>query len=162
LARGAVDIRAGQEQLRSVATPTSPGGGTYRPDRGTSPGPPERLEQPVNVLMIINGPAYGADATYNAVRLAAALSKREDVTVRVFLMGDGVSVAMKNQKTPDGYYRLDRMISIVPRNGGQVLCCGTCMDARGIGEDLLIDNAHRSTMEDLATLTLAADKVLVF
>jgi uncharacterized protein involved in oxidation of intracellular sulfur len=116
----------------------------------------------VNVLMIINGAAYGADATYNAVRLAAALAKRDEVTVRVFLMGDGVTVAMKNQKTPDGYYRLDRMISIVPRNGGQILCCGTCMDARGISDDMLTDNAARSTMEDLATLTLAADKVLVF
>jgi uncharacterized protein involved in oxidation of intracellular sulfur len=116
----------------------------------------------VNVLMIINGAAYGADATYNAVRLAAALAKRDEVTVRVFLMGDGVTVAMKNQKTPDGYYRLDRMISIVPRNGGQILCCGTCMDARGISEDMLTENAARSTMEDLATLTLAADKVLVF
>lgn len=116
----------------------------------------------MNVLMIVNGPAYGADATYNAVRLAAALAKREGVTVQVFLMGDGVTVAMRNQKTPDGYYRLDRMISTVPRNGGRVLCCGTCMDARGIGEDMLIEDAHRSTMEELATLTLAADKVLVF
>jgi uncharacterized protein involved in oxidation of intracellular sulfur len=116
----------------------------------------------MNVLMIINGAAYGADATYNAVRLAAALAKREDVTVRVFLMGDGVTVAMKNQKTPDGYYRLDRMISIVPRNGGQILCCGTCMDARGISEEMLTEQAVRSTMEELATLTLAADKVLVF
>ena len=116
----------------------------------------------MNVLMIINGAAYGADATYNAVRLASALAKRDEVTVRVFLMGDGVTVAMKNQKTPDGYYRLDRMISIVPRNGGQILCCGTCMDARGISEDMLMEQASRSTMEDLATLTLAADKVLVF
>ena len=116
----------------------------------------------MNVLMIINSAAYGADATYNAVRLAGALAKREEVTVRVFLMGDGVGVAMKNQKTPDGYYRLDRMISVVPRNGGQILCCGTCMDARGITEDMLTEHANRSTMEDLATLTLAADKVLVF
>jgi len=50
----------------------------------------------------------------------------------------------------------------VPRNGGQILCCGTCMDARGISEDMLMEHASRSTMEDLATLTLAADKVLVF
>lgn len=116
----------------------------------------------MNVLMIINGPAYGADATYNAVRLAAALAKREEVTMRVFLMGDGVTVAMRNQKTPDGYYRLDRMIAAVPRNGGQVLCCGTCMDARGISPEMLVEDAHRSTLDELATLTLAADKVLVF
>lgn len=116
----------------------------------------------MDVLMIINGPAYGADSTYNAVRLAAALAQREDVTMHVFLMGDGVTVAMRNQKTPDGYYKLDRMLSVVPRNGGEILCCGTCMDARGISEDMLLADAHRSTMDALATLTLAADKTLVF
>ena len=116
----------------------------------------------MNVLMIVNGPAYGADATYNAIRLAAALAKRDDVTMRVFLMGDGVTVAMRNQKTPDGYYKLDRMLAGVLRGGGEVLCCGTCMDARGITEDMLVDDARRSTMDELATATLDADKVLVF
>jgi len=116
----------------------------------------------MNILMIINGPAYGADATYNAVRLAGALAKREDVTVQVFLMGDGVTVAMAGQKTPDGYYKLDRMLSVVTRHGGQVGCCGTCMDARGLTEDMLVELAGRSTMDELADWTLAADKVLVF
>ena len=112
--------------------------------------------------MIINGAAYGQDATYNAVRLAASMAKRDEVTLRVFLMGDGVTVAMAGQKTPDGYYKLDRMLSPVTRNGGQILCCGTCMDARGITSEMLIDGAERSTMEALTDATLAADKVLVF
>jgi uncharacterized protein involved in oxidation of intracellular sulfur len=116
----------------------------------------------MKILMIINGPAYGADATYNAVRLAGALAKREDVTVQVFLMGDGVTVAMAGQKTPDGYYKLDRMLSVVTRHGGQVGCCGTCMDARGLTEDMLVELSERSTMDELADWTLAADKVLVF
>jgi uncharacterized protein involved in oxidation of intracellular sulfur len=116
----------------------------------------------MDVLVIINGAAYGADVTYNAVRLAAALAKRDDVRVHAFLMGDGVGVAIRNQKTPDGYYKLDRMISVVPRHGGEILCCGTCMDARGVTEEMLVENARRSTMEELATLTLAADKTIVF
>jgi uncharacterized protein involved in oxidation of intracellular sulfur len=116
----------------------------------------------MQTLMIINGPAYGSDATFNAVRLAVALAKKESQEVQVFLMGDGVTVAMRNQKTPDGYYTLDRMLAAIPRNGGQVLCCGTCMDARGIGEDMLMDHARRSTMDELAAVTIAADKVLVF
>lgn len=115
-----------------------------------------------NVLMIINGSAYGLDSTYNAVRLAASLSKRDDVTTTVFLMGDGVTAAMAGQKTPDGYYKLDRMLTTVARNGGAILCCGTCMDARGVQETMLMEGARRSTMEALADHTLAADKVLVF
>jgi uncharacterized protein involved in oxidation of intracellular sulfur len=37
--------------------------------------------------MIINGAAYGQDATYNAVRPAASMAMREEVSFRVFLMG---------------------------------------------------------------------------
>lgn len=116
----------------------------------------------MNVLMIINGSAYGLDSTYNAIRLAGTLSKRAGVEVTVFLMGDGVTAAMADQKTPDGYYKLDRMLSTVVRNDGTILCCGTCIDARGIQETMLIEGAQRSTMEALADATLAADKVLVF
>jgi uncharacterized protein involved in oxidation of intracellular sulfur len=116
----------------------------------------------MDVLLVINGSAYGLDTTYNAVRLAAALAKRDDVAVHVFLMGDGVTVAIANQKSPDGYYKLDRMISVVPRNGGEILCCGSCMDARGISDELLVEKARRSTMDELASLTLTADKTLVF
>jgi len=116
----------------------------------------------MQALMIINGSAYGLDSTYNAIRLAAALAKRDGVDMTVFLMGDGVGAAMKGQKTPDGYYKLDRMLTVVSRNGGAVLCCGTCMDARGITEDMLMEGAQRSTMEALADNVLGADKVLVF
>jgi uncharacterized protein involved in oxidation of intracellular sulfur len=116
----------------------------------------------MNALMIINGAAYGQDATYNAVRLAASMAKRDGVSLRVFLMGDGVTVAMAGQKTPDGYYSLDRMLSVVSRHGGQIGCCGTCMDARGVTEVMLVEGAVRSTMDELTDWTLAADKVLVF
>lgn len=116
----------------------------------------------MNTLMIINGSAYGLDSTYNAIRLAANLAKRDDVEMTVFLMGDGVTAAMAGQKTPDGYYKLDRMLGAVTRHGGRILCCGTCMDARGITPDMLIPNASRSTMDELGDHTLTADKVLVF
>lgn len=116
----------------------------------------------VNILIIINGAAYGQDTTYNAVRLAKSLSKRDEVTTQVFLMGDGVTVAIAGQKTPDGYYKLDRMLSIITRRGGQIGCCSTCMDARGITDAMLTEGATRSTMDALADWTIAADKVLVF
>ena len=116
----------------------------------------------MKILMIINGSAYGMDSTYNAIRLAGSLSKREGVELTVFLMGDGVTVAMANQKTPDGYYKLDRMVSGVLREGSSVLCCGTCLDARGIAETMLVEGALRSTMDELTTQTIEADKVLVF
>jgi uncharacterized protein involved in oxidation of intracellular sulfur len=115
-----------------------------------------------DVLLIVNGPAYGSDETYNALRLAAALSHRDDVQARVFLMGDAVTCAIAGQKTPDGYYALDRMLRGFHRHGGQIACCGTCLDARGLTEELLVDEAARSSMAELATWTVEADTVLTF
>ena len=112
--------------------------------------------------MVVNGAAYCSDVTYNAVRLAVTLAKRDTVDVTVFLMGDGVTAAISGQQTPDGYYKRDRMLGGVARAGGRLLCCGTCLDARGIGEAMLLPGARRSSMEELADVTLAADKVLVF
>ena len=45
---------------------------------------------------------------------------------------------------------------------GEVLLCGTCMDARGITAAELVEGARRSTLDELAEATLAADQVLVF
>jgi uncharacterized protein involved in oxidation of intracellular sulfur len=46
------------------------------------------------------------------------------------------------------------------RHGGQIACCGTCLDARSLTEDNLIESAPRSTMEELAAWTVEADDVL--
>jgi uncharacterized protein involved in oxidation of intracellular sulfur len=114
------------------------------------------------ILLIVNGPAYGADETFNAIRLANALARRDDAQVTVFLMGDGVTCAIAGQRTPDGYYALDRMLKSFVRHGGNVACCGTCMDARGLTKEHLVDVANRSTMDELAAWTVAADDVLTF
>lgn len=114
------------------------------------------------ILLILNGPAYGADQTFNALRLAIALTRREDTEVSVFLMGDAVTCAIAGQKTPDGYYTLDRMLKSIVRHGGHIACCGTCLDARGLTKEHLIDEAPRSTIEELADWTVEADQVLTF
>jgi uncharacterized protein involved in oxidation of intracellular sulfur len=117
----------------------------------------------MKILMIVNGSAYGLDSTFNAIRLAGNLAKRDGVEMTVFLMGDGVTAAIGGQKTPNGYYKLDSMLTVVARaDGGDILCCGTCMDARGISQEMLVPGASRSTMDVLAERTMAADKVLVF
>jgi uncharacterized protein involved in oxidation of intracellular sulfur len=82
--------------------------------------------------------------------------------VRVFLIGDAASSAHRNQKVPAGFYNIETMISNVIRHGGEFGICGTCMDARGMGEGDIADGTHRSTLADLAEWTAGADKVLVF
>jgi uncharacterized protein involved in oxidation of intracellular sulfur len=114
-------------------------------------------------LFIVNDPPYGTERVYNALRLAHAMLKREPAgQVTVFLMADAVLAAKAQQKTPDGYYNIERMLKRVLSAKGTVLLCGTCMDARGIAETELMDGARRSTMDELAQATADADKVLVF
>ncbi len=113
-------------------------------------------------LIICNDPPYGTERSWNGLRLAGALARRDGVQVRVFLLGDAVGCAVAGQKVPDGYYHLDRMIGSVARHGGDVGCCGTCLDARGISEESLVEGAHRATLEELADWTLWADRVITF
>ncbi|MBS3805044.1 MAG: DsrE family protein [Oleiphilaceae bacterium] len=114
----------------------------------------------MNTLIIINDPPYGTERLYNGLRLGHALIKQNsDVTV--FLLGDAVAGAKTGQKTPDGFYNCERMLKRIAAKG-QVWLCGTCMDARGITEDEVLEGAERSTMDALAKATVEADTTLVF
>ncbi len=74
-------------------------------------------ENKKNYLVIINDSPYGNERPYNALRLAMNLAKRADALVRVFLIGDGVNCVMAGQKTPDGYYNVERMFKLLTRRG---------------------------------------------
>jgi uncharacterized protein involved in oxidation of intracellular sulfur len=117
----------------------------------------------VKALFILNDPPYGTERCYNALRLAQALSKNDlEGKVTVFLMADAVVAAREGQKTPEGYYNMERMLKRIIAGKNDVLLCGTCMDARGMTAEDVMDGARRSTMDELAAATLAADNVLVF
>jgi uncharacterized protein involved in oxidation of intracellular sulfur len=116
----------------------------------------------MNVLVVANDPPYGTERSYNALRLAGSLAKREQTTVRVFLMADAVGCAAEGQELPNGYYHLDRMIKAALRRGAEVGLCGTCMDARALHAEQLVEGARRSSLEELTDWTLWADKVVTF
>lgn len=116
----------------------------------------------MTTLFVINDPPYGTERAYNALRVAGALAKRDDERVRVFLMGDGAACAKAGQSVPDGYYNLERMLAVVTRRGGEVAVCGTCMDARGIGDAELASGTRRGTLDELADWVVDAGRTLVF
>ena len=117
----------------------------------------------MQILLILNDAPYGTERCYNGLRLALAVIKNDPATaVTVFLMADAVIAAKSGQKTPDGYYNVERMLKGVVAGKEQILLCGTCMDARGLADTELMAGARRSNMAELATQTLAADKVMVF
>jgi uncharacterized protein involved in oxidation of intracellular sulfur len=116
----------------------------------------------MKTLFVLNDPAYGTERSYNGLRLATALAKRDGEEVRVFLMADAVLCAVAGQQTPNGYYNLERMVASALKRGATVGLCGTCMDARGLKEEQLVAGARRSTLEELADSTIWADKVITF
>ena len=117
----------------------------------------------MHILMILNDPPYGTERTYNGLRLALnLLHKADGVSVTVFLMADAAAAAKRGQQTPNGYYNLERMLRGILTRHGQVLPCGSCMDARGITDADLVDGTHRSSMDELTEWTLDAGKVITF
>lgn len=117
----------------------------------------------MRTLMVLNDAPYGNERCYNALRLANALVKNDpEGSVSVFLMADAVLAAKAGQQTPDGYYNVERMLRRLLSAKGELLLCAACMDARGLADTELMEEAKRSSMDELASATIAADKVLVF
>lgn len=117
----------------------------------------------MQVLFILNAAPYGTELTHNGLRLAAALAKREHNAVRVYLMGDAVGAAKSGQKLPEGHPNLLTLIGRVAATAqGNVGVCGSCMDARALQDNELIEGTHRGTLEELADWSEWAKKVFVF
>jgi uncharacterized protein involved in oxidation of intracellular sulfur len=119
-------------------------------------------KEATKTLVIVNDPPYGSERPFNALRLATALAKRPGHQVKVFLMADAALCAGAGQKVPDGYYNIERMLKSLRLKGGEIGVCGTCMDARGMRDERLVEGTARSTLEALADWTVWADRVLVF
>jgi uncharacterized protein involved in oxidation of intracellular sulfur len=130
--------------------------------RSAAAGERDRDTATVKILIILNEAAYGNERSYNGLRLALSLAKADEVELRVFLMGDSVTAAKPGQKTPEGYYNLERMLRGLAPKGIAVGACGTCIDARGMTDEPLVEGVRRSTMAELTTWTIWADKVITF
>jgi uncharacterized protein involved in oxidation of intracellular sulfur len=116
----------------------------------------------MKLLFVLNDPPYGSERTYNGLRLARSCLHKGASEVRLFLIGDAVAAAKDGQKVPSGHYNVGTMLDGLIRHGAAVGVCGSCIDARGIGEGELVKGACRSSMDELTAWTIEADKVLVF
>jgi uncharacterized protein involved in oxidation of intracellular sulfur len=114
-------------------------------------------------LIVIHDAPYGNEKAYNALRHAMTVQKEHpEVKIRIFLMADSVSCAVKNQITPNGYYNVERMLKFILLNHGEVKLCGTCLDARGLKDITLLEGTERSTMSEFTNWVLDSDKVISF
>jgi uncharacterized protein involved in oxidation of intracellular sulfur len=80
----------------------------------------------------------------------------------VFLLGDGVSCALDRLAPAHADYNPQEMLRQLAARDVSIGVYRTCLDARGISDEMLIPEAKRSTMDDLVAWTEEADKVLTF
>ena len=114
-------------------------------------------------LFVLNDAPYVADRSYQALRLATNLLKREPKPeVKVFLLGEGARCAKKGHQRASGEYNIEIMLQSVTKRGGLVVVCGTCMDARKITDEELVATTRRGTLDELTEWTVWAEKALVF
>jgi uncharacterized protein involved in oxidation of intracellular sulfur len=115
------------------------------------------------LTIIVNDSVYGIEKPWNAFRLAStSVSKEFGMDVRLFLMGDSVCSAKKGQRTPEGYYNMEKMLGTLIKRGVEVRVCGACIDTRGLLVEELVDGVLRGSMNILATWIKESDKVLSF
>lgn len=113
----------------------------------------------MNYLFVLHDGPYGTERTYNALRWARQMQKKDEQhEVRVFLFGDAVVSANGDQRTPNGYYNVGKMLQDLTEHGAQVGSCGSCLDARGVPSDNLVKGCHRSSMVELSEWTDWADR----
>lgn len=73
------------------------------------------------ILLIVNDAPYGSERPYNAFRVAMKLAREHpEVGLDIYLIGDAVACAVGGQKTPDGYYNIERMLKAVLSGGASV------------------------------------------
>lgn len=114
----------------------------------------------MKILIIANDPPYGTERSYNAFRLALALTKTDGAEVLLFLMADAVFCGIEGQKTPEGYYNIERMLKGLRK--AEIKACATCMEARGLTDQHLLPGISPANMMELAEWVAEADRVLVF
>jgi uncharacterized protein involved in oxidation of intracellular sulfur len=112
-------------------------------------------------LVILNDSPYSTQRSYNALRLAGVLTKGL-AEVAIFLLGDGVVCGLKRESPADASYNVQEMLRMLIRQKVTVGACRTCLEARGVADESLVEGIQRQTLDDLRLLTEDAERVLVF
>ena len=122
-----------------------------------------KSENMETLTIIINSAPYGDEKVWNTLRLAKTLiSVTIDIKVNIFLLGDAVTAAKKGQKTPEGYYNLEKTLKELVEHGVKISVCTTCINARGLAEKDLVEGIQAGTMMNLSHWIRESQKILSF
>jgi uncharacterized protein involved in oxidation of intracellular sulfur len=115
------------------------------------------------LTMILTSSPYGDEKLWNALRIVQALvCTALKIKVNIFLLGDAVTAAKRGQNPPQGYYNLGKMLKELTGHRVEINFCRTCLAARGIAEQDLVEGAKAGTMINLAKWIEQSQKTLSF
>ncbi len=115
------------------------------------------------LTIIVNGSPYGDERVWNALRLAStSISAALELQVNVFLLGDAVIAAKKGQRPPEGHYNFEKMLRDLIERGAKVAACGTCIRARGLAQEDLVEGVEIGSMTGLARWIKESHSTLSF
>ena len=112
-------------------------------------------------LFILNDSPYGTQRTYSALRLVRALAT-DHAKVAIFLLGDGVVSGLRRQSPADASYNVQEMLRMIIGQTVAIAACRTCLEARGIDDQSLVESVQCRTMDDLRDWTEEAEKCWFF
>lgn len=126
----------------------------------------------LTLTVVITEPPYVNDSSWNALRLAQA-AVASGHKVNIFLLGDAVYTARRDQRPDPGRPNLEEMTRDLITSGADVRTCTTCVKARTyeptgdyqscfigsqsgekLGQQHLIKGVRMGTMADLLEWTL--------
>jgi uncharacterized protein involved in oxidation of intracellular sulfur len=113
-------------------------------------------------LFILNDSPHTSQRTYNGLRLAVSVSRSAENRVRAFLFGDGVIAGLGQPAPLNAFYNTQELLNQLAQRGAEIGACKTCLEQRGISDEMLLPVVKRRTLDDLTVWTDEAEKVLVF
>lgn len=116
----------------------------------------------MTILFIFNDAPYGSQRTFNGLRLAVSLARSPENELQIFLFGDGVLAGLGQAAPLNAFYNPQEMLLQLAQKNASIGACKTCLEQRGLGDEMLLSVVKRSTLDDLTHWTEEADKVLVF
>jgi len=113
--------------------------------------------------MIVSSSPYGDERIWNALRLAEALScSSAKMKINIFLIGDAVNAAKKEQNLAKGFYNIGKMLADLVKVGANINVCHTSMNLRGLTELDLVVGIKMGTITGLSKWIEESQKVLSF
>ena len=114
------------------------------------------------ITIIINN-GSGSMRSWNAIRLASGMLDA-NMEVKIILFDDAVFCAKKGQTPPEDLegQKLANKLTELTKLGVAIWTCGTCMQAKGMTTDELVEGVAETCMMDVCNSIKESDNVLVF